>query len=119
METPKLLMNGKLVAGDQTMQVIDPATRKCCRIVPALARSARPAVAAARPPSEMVEDRHGERRKLIGQIADVIEANAGSLARTLTQEQGKPLPDAAGEVAGMALLPLFRDARSVDEGSGG
>jgi acyl-CoA reductase-like NAD-dependent aldehyde dehydrogenase len=28
METPKLLMDGKLVDGDQTMQVINPATEE-------------------------------------------------------------------------------------------
>jgi hypothetical protein len=28
METPKLLIDGKLVDGDQTMQVINPATEE-------------------------------------------------------------------------------------------
>jgi len=32
----------------------------------------------------------------------VIQANAGELARLLTQEQGKPIGDATGEVYGAA-----------------
>ena len=102
METPKLLINGKLVAGDQTMQVINPATEEVLSNCPRASRDQlNAAVAAAKAafPKWSKTD-IGERRKLIGQIADVIDANAGSLARTLTQEQGKPLPDAAGEVAG-------------------
>ena len=41
-----------------------------------------------------------ERRKILSQATDVLEANAGQLARLLTQEQGKPLPEAEGEIAG-------------------
>ena len=35
MQTPKLLINGKLVAGDQTIQVINPATQEVLSDVPA------------------------------------------------------------------------------------
>ena len=114
METPKLLINGKLVAGDQTMQVINPATEEVLSDCPRASRDQlNAAVAAAKAafPKWSKTD-IGERRKLIGQIADVIDANASSLARTLTQEQGKPLPDAAGEVAGMAAF--FRYFATLD-----
>src|ERR1700729_1854058 len=114
METPKLLINGKLVAGDQTMQVINPATEEVLSNCPRASRDQlNAAVAAAKAafPKWSKTD-IGERRKLIGQIADVIDANASSLARTLTQEQGKPLPDAAGEVAGMAAF--FRYFATLD-----
>jgi acyl-CoA reductase-like NAD-dependent aldehyde dehydrogenase len=40
------------------------------------------------------------RRAAVMKIADVVEVNAGELARLLTSEQGKPLPDATGEVMG-------------------
>ena len=39
----------------------------------------------------------GERRKLIAQIADVIEANAASLARTLTQNRASRCPTPLGK----------------------
>src|ERR1700691_4101068 len=110
METPKLLINGKLVAGAQTMQVINPATEEVLSDCPRASRDQlNAAVAAAKAafPKWSKTD-IGERRKLIGQIADT----AASLARTLTQEQGKPLPDAAGEVAGMAAF--FRYFATLD-----
>jgi acyl-CoA reductase-like NAD-dependent aldehyde dehydrogenase len=114
METPKLLINGKLVDGDQIMQVINPATEEVLSDCPRASRDQlNAAVAAAKAafPKWSKTD-IGERRKLIGQIADVIDANASSLARTLTQEQGKPLPDATGEVAGMAAF--FRYFATLD-----
>ncbi len=54
----------------------------------------------------------GARRKIIGQIADLIDANASELARMLTQEQGKPLAEAAAEVGGMAAF--FRYFATLD-----
>ena len=114
MEAHKLLIGGKLVAGDQTMQVLNPATEEVLADCPrASVDQLNKAVAAAKAafPAWSKTD-IGERRKLIGEIADVIDANATSLARTLTQEQGKPLPDAAGEVAGMAAF--FRYFATLD-----
>ena len=114
MEMPKLLINGELVAGDQTCRSSIPRPRRSCPTAPAHRRDQLDeAVAAAKAafPKWSKTD-IGERRKLIGQIADVIDANAASLARTLTQEQGKPLPDAAGEVAGMAAF--FRYFATLD-----
>ena len=114
METPKLLIDGKLVDGDQTMQVINPATEEVLSDCPrASVDQLNKAVAAAkRAFPKWSKTDIGERRKLIGQIADVIEANAASLARTLTQEQGKPLPDAAWEVGGTAAF--FRYFATLD-----
>jgi acyl-CoA reductase-like NAD-dependent aldehyde dehydrogenase len=114
METPKLLIDGKLVRGDQTMQVINPATEE---VLSDCARGSREqlnlAVAAAkRAFLKWSKTDIGERRKLIAQIADVIEVNAASLARTLTQEQGKPLPDATWEVNAMAAF--FRYFATLD-----
>jgi acyl-CoA reductase-like NAD-dependent aldehyde dehydrogenase len=114
METLKLLIGGKLVDGDQIMQVINPATEEVLADCPrASVGQLNKAVAAAKAafPAWSRTD-IGERRKIIGQIADVIDANATTLARTLTQEQGKPLQDAAGEVAGMAAF--FRYFATLD-----
>lgn len=109
-----LLIDGAMVPGDMTMPVINPATEEVLAECPraskaqldkavAAAKTAYPAWAAT-----PIEDR----RKLIVEMADIIEANAGELARLLTSEQGKPLADATGEVMGMAAF--FRYLGSLD-----
>jgi len=109
-----LLINGKMVPGDLTMPVLNPATEEVLAQCPraskgqldaavAAAKAAFPAWAAT--PIE-------ERRRLVGKMADTIEANASELARLLTSEQGKPLADATGEVMGMAAF--FRYLSSLD-----
>ena len=114
MENFNLLIDGRLVAGDTTMPVINPATEETIADCPrasldqlnqavAAAKAAFPAWAATP---------IGERRKLIGQIAGVIEQNTDELARILTQEQGKPIGDATGEVQGMA--GFFRYFATLD-----
>lgn len=114
MNALKLLIDGKLVDGTQTMPVLNPATEEvlvdCPRASVAQVNEAVAAAKAAFPAWSKTDI--GARRKLIGQIADVIDANATELARTLTQEQGKPLPDAAAEVGGMAAF--FRYFATLD-----
>jgi len=106
----KLLIGGNLVDGDSTMDVINPATEAVLSKAPraseaqlneavAAAKSAFPAWAATS---------LDERRKVITAIADAIEANYEDFARLLTQEQGKPLQDATGEVLGtVAFMRYF------------
>src|SRR3569833_2353803 len=100
----KLLIDGKMVPGDQTMPVRNPATEEVVAQCPrasrdqldkavAAAKAAYPAWAAT--PIE-------QRRALVIKMAEAIEANTNELARLLTSEQGKPLADATGEVMGMA-----------------
>jgi acyl-CoA reductase-like NAD-dependent aldehyde dehydrogenase len=103
-----LLIDGKMVPGDQTMPVLNPATEEVLvrgqlDAAVAAAKAAFPAWSAT--PIE-------QRRKLVAEMADVIEANANELARLLTSEQGKPLADATGEVMGMAAF--FRYLSSLD-----
>lgn len=97
----KMLINGKLVASDNTINVINPATEEIFATVPkgtpehidmavAAAKEAFPAWA-ARPESE--------RQDMVARMAKVVEDNADELARIMTQEQGKPLPEALGEMA--------------------
>src|SRR6202012_224237 len=45
-----------------------------------------------------------ERKAKLTAIADIIQANAADLARLLTQEQGKPIGDAMGEVFGASAF---------------
>ncbi|WP_315744451.1 MULTISPECIES: aldehyde dehydrogenase family protein [unclassified Bradyrhizobium] len=109
-----LLIDGRMVPGDLIMPVLNPATEEVLAQCPraskeqldqavAAANAAYPAWAAT--PIE-------ERRRLIGKMADIVEANASELARILTSEQGKPLTDATGEVFGMAAF--FRYLSSLD-----
>jgi len=110
----KLLINGRLVAGDTTMSVINPATEApvaaCARASKAQLDEAVAAAKAAFPAwSRTTMD---ERRAVLVAIADAIQANVGELARLLTQEQGKPLADATGEVFGASAF--FRYFASLD-----
>ena len=96
----KLLIDGVLVDGASTMEVINPATEEVLAICPrgsgaqldaavAAAKTAYPAWAKV-PLSQ--------RRDLILKLADAIGAKRFELARLLTQEQGKPLPEAEAEI---------------------
>ncbi|MDO5621176.1 MAG: aldehyde dehydrogenase family protein [Paracoccus sp. (in: a-proteobacteria)] len=95
-----LLIGGKLVPGDATMDVINPATEEVLATCPrgsvaqmdqavAAAKAAFPAWA-ARPITE--------RRAMLLALADALEAQQDAFARLLTQEQGKPLPEATAEI---------------------
>src|SRR3546814_2036344 len=97
----KLLIDGELVDGDSSMEVIDPATGAPFQTVPrGSARQLDQAVAAAKAAQPAwaglpIEERRG---KLLV-LADAVRANADGLARMLVREQGKPLPEARVEVA--------------------
>ena len=91
--TYQMLINGQLVDGVSTFDVINPATKSVITEAPqastdqldeavAAARSAFPAWAALT---------HQERRTKLLELADAIEANRDDLIETLTKEQGKPL----------------------------
>ncbi|WP_026941047.1 aldehyde dehydrogenase family protein [Hellea balneolensis] len=97
----KMLINGELVGSDSKINVLNPATEEVFAAVPkgtkddinnavSAAKNAFPAWA-ARPESE--------RQGMVNQMADVIASNADMLARLMTQEQGKPLAEAMGEMA--------------------
>jgi acyl-CoA reductase-like NAD-dependent aldehyde dehydrogenase len=109
-----LLIDGKLVPGDLTMPVLNPATEEvlaqCPRASNAQLDTAVAAAKAAFPgwAATPIE----QRRKLIVEMAEVIEANVAGLARLLTSEQGKPLADATAEIMGMA--GFFRYLGSLD-----
>lgn len=109
-----LLIGGALVPGDTTMPVVNPATEEVLAQCPRASKSQLDqAVAAAKAAfPAWAATPIGERRRLVGKMADVIEANSGELARILTGEQGKPLADATGEVLGMAAF--FRYLSSLE-----
>jgi len=97
----KLLIGGNLVEGDETLDVINPATEEVfVTVARASTAQANEAVAAARAafPSWAATSLN-ERQKALVQLADAVAENAESLARTITSEQGKPLAEAMGEMA--------------------
>ena len=114
-----LLIDGKMVPGDQTMAVLNPATEEVLAQCPrasknqldqavAAAKAAFPAWAAT--PIE-------ERRKLVGKMADAIEANTGELARLLTSRTGQAAGRRHRRSHGHGrLLPLPLLARPADAG---
>lgn len=96
----KLLIDGALVDGASTMEVINPATEDVLAICPrGSAAQLDAAVAAAKAAYPAWAKRPlGERRDLILELADAIGGQRFELARLLTQEQGKPLPEAEAEI---------------------
>ena len=102
----KLLIDGELVAGDNTMPVVNPATEEViCECPRASESQLNAAVAAAKAAwPTWAATPIDQRKQVVLKIADVIEANAQELAQLLTEEQGKPLGDATGEVHGMAAF---------------
>ena len=110
----KLLIDGRLVEGDRSLDIINPATEQVvatCSVASkrqlddtvAAAKAAFPAWSAA--PIEM-------RRKAILAMADAIEANAKELMHLLTQEQGMPLALAEMDVLGS--VKYFRHFANLD-----
>ena len=97
----KLLIGGKMVDGAMAMDVINPATEEVLSSCPrASAAQLDEAVAAAKAAFPGWSKTPIEyRRAAILRLADAIHADAESLARLLTQEQGKPLAEAIAEIA--------------------
>jgi aldehyde dehydrogenase (NAD+) len=98
----RMLVNGQLVSGSATLDVVNPATEEVVASVPdatredldkaiAAARAAFPAWAATP---------IAERKAKLAALGQAIMANADPLMRLLTKEQGKPHAEAQGEVMG-------------------
>ena len=97
----KMLIGGRLVDGDHEMDVINPATEEVfATVARASERQADEAIeAAATAFPAWAEVPMAERQAKVIELADAIAANADTFARALTQEQGKPLAEAQGELA--------------------
>lgn len=120
----KLLVDGQMVDGVSTFDVVNPATGEAfARCPKADAGLLDRAVAAARIAfpqwSAFPID---ERAMLVARLADGLEARAGEFASLLTREQGKPLDQAMFEIMGSVytlrafagMRPLTRTLK--DEG---
>lgn len=111
--TYKMLIDGKLVGGAASLEVFNPATGTVLASCPrADEDQLNQAVAAAKAAFPAWSARPlAQRRKALEAIADALETRASDFARLLTQEQGKPLAQASGEVAGaVAGLRAFAAA---------
>jgi acyl-CoA reductase-like NAD-dependent aldehyde dehydrogenase len=96
----RLLIDGRLVEGAGTLDVINPATGRVLTTAPRADRAQLgQAVAAAKAafPSWSATPLR-VRAGLLARLADALEAEKGAFARLLTQEQGKPLPQALWEI---------------------
>ena len=104
----KMLIDGELVEGVSTFDVINPATEEafaqCPKADEAMLNRAVAAAKAAFPgwSAKSVD----ERADYIIRLADAIEARTADFARLLTTEQGKPLDQATYEIVGAS----FEDA---------
>ena len=110
----QLLIDGRMVDGDATMDVINPATEQVIARCPRASEAQlEQAIAAARRafPAWAAMPWEDRRARLIA-IAEAIEANAMDIARVLTGEQGKPLQSAIEEAYGTAHF--FRAAAGLD-----
>lgn len=97
----RMLIGGALVEGGARIDVINPATGAPFAAVPHASQAdADAAIAAAKaavPGWSAVP--FAERQAKLVALADAVAAHGEELARLITQEQGKPLPEAMGEVA--------------------
>lgn len=96
-----MLIGGKLVPGDKTLKVVNPATEEVfAGVARASEKDAASAIAAAKAAFPAWSKTPIEKRQaIVTKIADAVRDNAGELARILTAEQGKPLPESQGEMA--------------------
>src|SRR5262245_64944680 len=96
----KLLIDGMLIEGAGTLDVINPATGRILTAAPRADQAQLDqAVAAAKAafPSWATTPLR-VRGGLLVKLADALEAEQSEFARLLTQEQGKPLPQAQWEI---------------------
>jgi acyl-CoA reductase-like NAD-dependent aldehyde dehydrogenase len=96
-----LLIDGQLVPGAGTLPVINPATEELVADAPrADLAQLNAAVAAAKAAFPAWSARPlRQRGELLVKLAEALEQRQDEFARLLTEEQGKPLPHAALEIA--------------------
>ncbi|WP_443030444.1 NAD-dependent succinate-semialdehyde dehydrogenase [Sphingomonas sp. ZT3P38] len=95
------LIDGAWVTADRWIDVDDPATCAVIGRVPSLGavETERAILAAQRAMAPWAARPAKERAQILRRIADLMLANVDPLARLLTEEQGKPLAEARGEIA--------------------
>ena len=96
-----MLIGGKMVDGAGELKVVNPATEEVFATVACASEAhAEQAIKAAKDAFPAWSKKPiEERQAIVAKIADVIRDNADELARVMTLEQGKPLPESQGEMA--------------------
>jgi acyl-CoA reductase-like NAD-dependent aldehyde dehydrogenase len=109
------LIDGRLTVGAATLEVVNPATGKllttCARADKAQLHAAVAAAKKAFPAWSAASI--DARRQVLLKIADALQARAPEFARLLTEEQGKPLAHATGEIDGAAGLIRYFAAMNL------
>ena len=102
METKKNYLNGQFVGGGDTIEVINPATGKPLGKVFAVTREqVRQALADAQTAFEGWRSLPAKvRADYLLAVAAELNKRSDEIARIMTQENGKPLSQSKGEVAG-------------------
>ncbi len=106
------LINGQWVAGSSRFDITDPATgavlASVANLGPAETEAAIAAANAAWPAWKAKTAK--ERSIILRKWYDLLMANQDDLGRIMTAEQGKPLPEAKGEVAyGASFVEWFAE----------
>jgi acyl-CoA reductase-like NAD-dependent aldehyde dehydrogenase len=103
-----MTINGKAVAGSKTVGVINPATGKTFAQVPDCSKAELDqAMDSAQKAYTSWSKDINQRRKVLGECSAALMNPPEGLARTLTQEQGKPLDKAGQEVMGTAFWAQY------------
>jgi succinate-semialdehyde dehydrogenase / glutarate-semialdehyde dehydrogenase len=106
------LVNGQWVAGSSRFDVTDPATgHKLADVANLGPADAEAAIAAANAAWPAWRSKTAKERSIIlRKWFDLLMANQDDLGRIMTAEQGKPLPEAKGEVAyGASFVEWFAE----------
>jgi len=106
------LINGQWIAGQTRFDVLDPATghklADVANLGPAETEAAIAAANAAWPAWKAKTAK--ERSAVLRKWFDLLMANQDDLARIMTAEQGKPFPEAKGEIAyGASFVEWFAE----------
>src|ERR1700735_683541 len=102
----RMFVNSQWIESPQTCPVVDPYTGEVIDTVP----KATPQqvdeclYAAVRGAAEMARLSGYERNRILGRAADLLTRHAEELARTISQEEGKPLSESRGEASRMPDL---------------
>ena len=106
------LINGQWVKGSRRFDVTDPATgQKLADVANLGPQEAEQAIAAANAAWPAWKAKTAkERSTILRKWFDLLMANQDDLGRIMTAEQGKPLPEAKGEVAyGASFVEWFAE----------
>ena len=105
MEEDLMTLNGQSVRGVRNFDVINPATEEIISTVPECSdEQLDTAVNAANHSLTAWAQDVAKRRQALNNCAEVLLSNIDSLAKLITEEQGKPLRDSNREIRRSAEL---------------